>query len=53
MNMEECFRALETHVVSRKLNLVDGESVLSLLVWESCIIPIPPGASETGQNLLY
>ena len=31
MNMEECLRALETYVSSRKLNLGDGESVLSLL----------------------
>ena len=29
--MEEYFRALETFVASRKLNLGDGESVLSLL----------------------
>ena len=31
MNMEEYFRALETYVASYKLNLGDGESVLSLL----------------------
>ena len=31
MNMEEYYRALETYVESRKLNLGDGESVLSLL----------------------
>lgn len=31
MNMEEYLRALETYVSSRKLNLGDGESVLSLL----------------------
>lgn len=31
MNMEEYLQALETYVVSRKLNLGDGESVLSLL----------------------
>ena len=31
MNMEEYFRALETYVASRKLNLGDGDSVLSLL----------------------
>ena len=31
MNMEEYFRALETYVASRKLNLGDGESILSLL----------------------
>ena len=31
MNMEEYFRALETNVASHKLNLGDGESVLSLL----------------------
>ena len=31
MNMEEYFRALETYVASRKLNLGDSESVLSLL----------------------
>ena len=31
MNMEEYYRALETYVASRKLNLGDGESVLSLL----------------------
>ena len=31
MKMEEYFRALETYVASRKLNLGDGESVLSLL----------------------
>ena len=31
MNMEEYFRALETYVASHKLNLGDGESVLSLL----------------------
>ena len=31
MNMEEYIRALETYVASRKLNLGDGESVLSLL----------------------
>ena len=31
MNMKEYFRALETYVESRKLNLGEGESVLSLL----------------------
>ena len=31
MNMEEYIRALETYVASRKLNLGDGESILSLL----------------------
>ena len=31
MNMEDYFRALETYVSSRKLNLGDGESVLSML----------------------
>lgn len=31
MNMEEYFLALETYVASRKLNLGDGESILSLL----------------------
>lgn len=31
MNMGEYFRALESYVASRKLNLGDGESVLSLL----------------------
>ena len=31
MKMEEYLRALENHVSSHKLNLVDGESVLSLL----------------------
>ena len=31
MNMEEYLRALENHVASHKLNLRDGESVLSLL----------------------
>ena len=31
MKMEEFFRALETYVASRMLNLGDGESVLSLL----------------------
>ena len=31
MNMEEYLRALENHVTSHKLNLGDGESVLSLL----------------------
>ena len=31
MNMEAYIRALESYVASRKLNLVDGESVLSLL----------------------
>ena len=31
MNMEEYLRALENHVASHKLNLGDGESVLSLL----------------------
>ena len=31
MKMEEYFRVLETYVASRKLNLGDGESVLSLL----------------------
>ena len=31
MNMEEYLRALENHVASHKLNLEDGESVLSLL----------------------
>ena len=31
MNMEEYLRALETYVSSRKLNLGDGESFLSLL----------------------
>lgn len=31
MNMEEYLQALETYVASRKLNLGDGESVLSLL----------------------
>ena len=30
MNMEEYLRALENHVASHKLNLGDGESVLSL-----------------------
>ena len=30
MNMEEYLRALENHVASCKLNLRDGESVLSL-----------------------
>ena len=29
MNMEEYYRALETYVASRKLNLGDGETVLS------------------------
>ena len=31
MNMEEYIRALENHVASHKLNLGDGETVLSLL----------------------
>ena len=31
MKMEEYIRALETYVESRKLNLGDGETVLSLL----------------------
>ena len=31
MNMEEYLRALESYVASRKLNLGDGESILSLL----------------------
>lgn len=31
MNMEEYFRALESYVASHKLNLGDGDSVLSLL----------------------
>ena len=31
MNMEAYIRALETYVASRKLNLGDGESILSLL----------------------
>ena len=31
MNMVEYIRALESYVASRKLNLGDGESVLSLL----------------------
>ena len=31
MNMEEYFRILETYVASRKLNLGNGDSVLSLL----------------------
>ena len=31
MNMEEYFRALESYVASRKLNLGDGDSILSLL----------------------
>ena len=31
MNMEEYIRALETYVASRKLNVEDGESTLSLL----------------------
>lgn len=31
MNMAEYIRALETYVASRKLNLGDGESILSLL----------------------
>ncbi|MGN1016636.1 MAG: hypothetical protein ACI4PL_06540 [Faecousia sp.] len=31
MNMEEYIRALETYVASLKLNLGDGESILSLL----------------------
>ena len=31
MNMEEDLQALETYVSSRKLNLGDGESALSLL----------------------
>lgn len=31
MNMEEYIQTLETYVASRKMNLGDGESVLSLL----------------------
>ena len=31
MKMEEYLRALENHVASHKLNLGDGESILSLL----------------------
>ena len=31
MNMKEYIQALETYVASRKLNLGDGESLLSLL----------------------
>ena len=31
MNMEEYFRTLENYVESRRLNLGDGESILSLL----------------------
>ena len=31
MNMEEYLRALENHVASHKLNLGDGESLVSLL----------------------
>ena len=31
MNMEDYFRALETYMASHKLNLGDGESVLSML----------------------
>lgn len=31
MNMEAYIRALETYVASRKMNLGDGESILSLL----------------------
>ena len=31
MNMEEYLRALESYVASRKLNLGDGDSILSLL----------------------
>ena len=31
MNMEEYIRVLETYVASRRLNLGDGESILSLL----------------------
>ena len=31
MNMEAYIRALETYAASRKLNLGDGESILSLL----------------------
>ena len=31
MNMEEYIQALETHVASRKLNMGNGDSVLSLL----------------------
>ena len=31
MNMEEYFRALENYVESRRLNLGDGEFILSLL----------------------
>lgn len=31
MNMAEYIQALETYVASRKLNLGDGESILSLL----------------------
>ena len=31
MNMKEYIQALETYVASRKLNLEDGESILSLL----------------------
>ena len=31
MNMAEYIRALETYVASRKMNMGDGESVLSLL----------------------
>ena len=35
MNMEEYFRAVEIFLASRKLNLGDGDSVLSLL-YEAC-----------------
>lgn len=35
MNMEKYLRVLKTHVVSHKLNLGDGESILSLL-YEAC-----------------
>lgn len=31
MNMAEYIQALETYVASRKLNLGDGESILTLL----------------------
>lgn len=49
MNMEEYFRALETYVASRKLNLGDGDSVLSLL-YEHTVIAI--GCMMTKSRLI-
>ena len=48
MNMED-LRALENHVASHKLNLGDGDSVLSLL-YEHTVIAI--GCMMTKSRLI-